>query len=222
MIRKDVVLAILITLCLTTVLFSIVSVWSQGLREYDPWYDMNDDGKINLWDKYHMDLKYGTFGTPIDKSAWRAGLLLPLPTGAVTSSGGLVTAVKLLSIDLNQSEPGNQQVISVWKGTTITVSGEFQLWNPPGIILQAFIVYSWAPSWPPPNSSYYYPLYNGGPGPYPGVRQSFSFELTVPDRGIPFYLYYCCGAEYNMQDAVSKYTGEPWLPCAMILANAES
>jgi hypothetical protein len=30
---------------------------------------MNDDGKINLWDKYHMDLKYGTFGEPINKTA---------------------------------------------------------------------------------------------------------------------------------------------------------
>jgi len=67
MIRKE-LLIILITFCLTATLFSIIPVGSQGVREYDPWYDMNDDGIIDLWDVYHMNMKYGTEGTPINKT----------------------------------------------------------------------------------------------------------------------------------------------------------
>ena len=75
MIRKEVQI-VLITFCLTATLFSIIPVGSQGIREYDPWYDMNDDGIIDLWDVYHMNMKYGTTGTAINKT----DLLLQLMT----------------------------------------------------------------------------------------------------------------------------------------------
>lgn len=66
--RKEVMI-VLITFCLTATLFSIIPVGSQGVREYDPWYDINDDGKIDLKDYFGIGLKYGTEGTPINKTA---------------------------------------------------------------------------------------------------------------------------------------------------------
>jgi hypothetical protein len=75
MIRKE-VLIVIVAFCLTATLFSIIPVGSQGVREYDPWYDINDDGKIDLKDYYGVGLKYGTEGTPINKT----DLLLQLMT----------------------------------------------------------------------------------------------------------------------------------------------
>lgn len=63
MIRKE-VLIVLVTFCLTATLFSIIPVGSQGVREYNPWYDINDDGKIDLKDYYGVGLKYATTGDP--------------------------------------------------------------------------------------------------------------------------------------------------------------
>jgi hypothetical protein len=63
MIRKE-ILIVLVTFCLTAALFSIISVGSQGAREYDPWYDINDDGKIDLRDYFGVGLKYATSGDP--------------------------------------------------------------------------------------------------------------------------------------------------------------
>lgn len=59
---RNEVLIVLITFCLTATLFSIIPVGSQGVREYDPWYDINDDGKIDLKDYFGVGLKYGTEG----------------------------------------------------------------------------------------------------------------------------------------------------------------
>jgi len=53
---------VLVTFCLTATLFSIIPVGSQGVKEYDAWYDINDDGKIDLKDYYGVGLKYGTEG----------------------------------------------------------------------------------------------------------------------------------------------------------------
>lgn len=69
MMRKDVMIAILVTFCLTVMLFAIIPVGSQGVREYDPWYDVTGptpgqpDGKIDVRDIYSLSLKYGTTAT---------------------------------------------------------------------------------------------------------------------------------------------------------------
>jgi hypothetical protein len=69
MIKKEVMI-VLVTFCLTATLFSIIPVGSQGVREYDPWYDVTGpipnqpDGKIDLRDYYAMGLKFGTAGDP--------------------------------------------------------------------------------------------------------------------------------------------------------------
>ena len=70
MIRKDVMIAVVITFCLTATLFMIIPTNSSlRPRDYDPWYDINDDGKIDVKDVYKVSLKYGTSGTPINKTA---------------------------------------------------------------------------------------------------------------------------------------------------------
>jgi hypothetical protein len=66
--KKDLIIAVLATFCLTATLFMIAPTSSVPTRRYDPWLDYNDDGKIELKDVYAMDLAYGATGTPINKT----------------------------------------------------------------------------------------------------------------------------------------------------------
>jgi hypothetical protein len=70
--RKDLIIAVLSTFCLTTTLFMIVPTRSQsitaGIGEYDPWVDINDDGTINFLDAIMLGTAFGTTGTPINKT----------------------------------------------------------------------------------------------------------------------------------------------------------
>lgn len=68
MIRKDLIIVTIAIFCLTISLFMIKPTISQSVREYDPWYDINDDGKIDIKDVYGIELKYGTNGEPINKA----------------------------------------------------------------------------------------------------------------------------------------------------------
>jgi hypothetical protein len=89
MIRKE-ALIVLVTFCLTAALFSIISVGSQGAREYDPWYDINDDGKIDLKDYYGVGLKYATAGDPTKNVAvtnWPTNELAYNVTTSISASG---------------------------------------------------------------------------------------------------------------------------------------
>ena len=38
-------------------------------KEYDPWADINDDGKIDILDIAYVAQRFGSTGTPIDKTA---------------------------------------------------------------------------------------------------------------------------------------------------------
>jgi hypothetical protein len=72
MIRKDLIIAVLATFCLTATLFMIVptrsaSTQNDGLQ-YDPWKDTNDDGKIDIFDIVALTSIYGKTGTPINKT----------------------------------------------------------------------------------------------------------------------------------------------------------
>lgn len=149
--------------------------------------------------------------------------IAPLPFGATYSSlttDGVpyVSDNILISVDLEQSTPGNQQSIVVRAGSTIKVTGTFTVYvTSAGDILQAFFIFSWTPTWPPPNG-FYQVLYDGAPGLYPGITQSFSFNLAVPAQIGVYYLYYC-GTEYsNMQQAIASYTAALSLPYAVITA----
>ena len=67
--KKDLVIAVLITFCLTAMLFSVRFTRSQAPGQYDPWLDINDDGKILIEDVAWVSRAYGTTGDPINKTA---------------------------------------------------------------------------------------------------------------------------------------------------------
>jgi hypothetical protein len=55
---------ILASVLLASMLFSAMSVNTSSSVEYDPWLDINDDGKINMKDLYAEILAFGTEGDP--------------------------------------------------------------------------------------------------------------------------------------------------------------
>ncbi len=49
--KKDLVIAVLLTFCLTSMLFMVTRTSSSpDVGDYDPWLDYNDDGKIDMRD----------------------------------------------------------------------------------------------------------------------------------------------------------------------------
>jgi hypothetical protein len=64
MIRKDLIIAILATFCLTATLFLIIPTRSQTVGNYDPWLDTNGDGKIDGKDLGAAAYAFGSGGDP--------------------------------------------------------------------------------------------------------------------------------------------------------------
>jgi len=64
---KNLVIAILFSAVLLALAFSPMT-GSQTTHEYDPWADMNDDGKIRIDDVRYVASKFGTTGRPINKT----------------------------------------------------------------------------------------------------------------------------------------------------------
>lgn len=62
--KKDLVIAILTTFCLASTMFLVQIVRSQTLGQYDPWFDMDDSGKIDVYDVAWVAKAYGTTGDP--------------------------------------------------------------------------------------------------------------------------------------------------------------
>jgi hypothetical protein len=69
MIKKDLVLAVLCTFCLTATLFTAVTRTSSSSKPYDPWMDYLDDGRIDIHDLVYLISIYESFGEPINKTA---------------------------------------------------------------------------------------------------------------------------------------------------------
>jgi hypothetical protein len=61
--KKDLVIAVLATFCLTATILMVVPIRS-STNSYDPWLDYNGDGKINLQDLVQFANSYGTTGDP--------------------------------------------------------------------------------------------------------------------------------------------------------------
>jgi hypothetical protein len=59
--RKDIIITALLTFCLTATLFMIATTRSQ---EYNPWADINADGKIDILDVVGTTGIYGMSGDP--------------------------------------------------------------------------------------------------------------------------------------------------------------
>jgi hypothetical protein len=63
LIRKDVVIAVLATFCLTSTLFMITTSKSQsGVGEYNPWADINGDGAVDIFDIVGVAVSFGSTG----------------------------------------------------------------------------------------------------------------------------------------------------------------
>jgi len=67
-IKKDLIIVVLATFCLTSVLF-LIPASSSGILPYHPWWDVNDDGKIDIQDLARVSGAFGTYGEPINKTA---------------------------------------------------------------------------------------------------------------------------------------------------------
>jgi hypothetical protein len=65
--RKDLIIAVLATFCLTATLFMVVPIG--GLQVYDPWKDLNDDGVIDGQDFQMVKGSIPSLGEPINKTA---------------------------------------------------------------------------------------------------------------------------------------------------------
>ncbi len=66
--KKKLIAAVLAALCVTSALLLMMPI--RGLPDggYDPWVDTNDDGVINYQDLGNMASRFGTSGTPINKT----------------------------------------------------------------------------------------------------------------------------------------------------------
>jgi hypothetical protein len=65
--KKDLVIVVLATFCLTATLFLIIPTRSSP-NEYDPWVDLNGDGTINILDIAKVASLFGTNGIPINRT----------------------------------------------------------------------------------------------------------------------------------------------------------
>lgn len=76
---KRLIVIALVTLCLATAILMILLLRSHStLRQYDPWVDLNDDGRIDILDLFLLAAHFGTSGTPIDKRqscGWIEGIV---------------------------------------------------------------------------------------------------------------------------------------------------
>jgi hypothetical protein len=57
-----------IALCFAVAMLALVPLVNCP-PEYDPWYDINDDGKIDLKDVYGVSKRFGATGTPLTKAS---------------------------------------------------------------------------------------------------------------------------------------------------------
>jgi S1-C subfamily serine protease len=67
--KKNLAIAVLVMFCITATLFITFASYSQSSSNvYDPWSDINNDGKIDILDIYKIASAFGTSGTPINKT----------------------------------------------------------------------------------------------------------------------------------------------------------
>ena len=68
--KRDLIIAVLSTFCLTATLFMTIPTRSTPApKEYDPWCDVNGDGKVDIFDIVTVVANFLTTGPPINKTA---------------------------------------------------------------------------------------------------------------------------------------------------------
>lgn len=119
--KRDLVIAVLATFCLTATLFMILPTRSSPGSGYDPWLDVNDDGEINILDIAQLAVAFRTSGDPIDK----ASLLLGLQTARAhneTYSTTLETISGYPAIFDWQDIPGMDVVVTLETESTLVIT----------------------------------------------------------------------------------------------------
>lgn len=105
--KRDLVIAVLCTFCLTFTLFTILPAGSNykasSIGEYDPWTDLNDDGIIDYLDISMAARAFGATGTPINKTALLLELLTKIDSLNATNLE-LQSEVDLLNSSLLESQ----------------------------------------------------------------------------------------------------------------------
>lgn len=132
MIKKDLIITVLATFCITATLFMIIPTKSQ--QPYDPWLDTNDDGIIDIADIYVAALAFGTWGDP---------------TKNVTITGH---ANKIITLAENVIVPTN----SSWDSSWVFVDGYSKM-----TVCIRYTVYS-IYYYPPENEYFLYVGHSGG------------------------------------------------------------
>jgi len=67
-----------------------------SIPEYDPWIDTNDDGKIDMVDMWETARRFGTLGTPINKTA----LLLELQSRVNSLNASLLNLEAYINTEI--------------------------------------------------------------------------------------------------------------------------
>ncbi len=70
--KKHFIVSVLIILCIVIAVYPYITssqTQTGDEPEYDPWCDINDDGKINIYDVVKVCARYGAKGTPIIKAS---------------------------------------------------------------------------------------------------------------------------------------------------------
>ena len=101
----------------------------------------------------------------------------------------------------------DKQIVDVSPNETFTINVKYQIWSTPGIIRQAYFIASWTPTWPPP-SGYYFPVYNGIPGNYPGVTETKTITIKAPSKPGEYVLWFVGHAHYSLSQAINSEIGE--------------
>lgn len=106
--KRHLITAVLATFCLTTLVFMVVPTRSQTTPEYDPWADLNGDGKIDILDVVGTTGIYGASGNPtrpvVINHNWNQGNFTPfgLSPNSVSQNFTIQTAgFKSLTISVH-------------------------------------------------------------------------------------------------------------------------
>jgi len=130
--------------------------------------------------------------------------LYSLPASALTPDGStLINRALLTSISSGQT-------ISASPGETLSLTVGYQIWGNVenwDEIDQMLFICSWTPNWPP-QSSYYWGIYDGIPSStsYPGQSGTKQLRITVPTTPGAYYLWLGFCAHYSMAQAASTFT----------------
>ena len=134
MIRKDVLVAILATFCLIAALFLITPLPTRSQsssKPYNPFFDLNDDGTIDIYDAITLSNYFGTSGTPINKTA-----LLDLQSQIDALNATLQSQINALNATITELQNNNTELenrVSMLEGICglpiVNISGLVGYWR---------------------------------------------------------------------------------------------